>query len=195
MAAGAGALFSEQLGLSKYLGSGLLIATTLGTVLFGLNGVISAISFVVPVLLASVLTISGYVIVNMGIGAGASQAAINAGNPAVPFWPLAAVVYISYNLVVAVAVLGPMGKETGDLKIVKKGALWGGLGLGIGAIAILLAMLATLPQGAKYELPMIFCSRTDITFYQNSIRLDFIFGDLHNGSRKFVWFFCTFYPA
>jgi len=156
MAAGAGALFSEQLGLSKYLGSGLLIATTLGTVLFGLNGVISAISFVVPVLLASVLAISGYVIVNMGIGAGASQAAINAGNPAVPFWPLAAVVYISYNLVVAVAVLGPMGKETGDLKIVKKGALWGGLGLGMGAVAILLAMLATVPQAAKYELPMIF---------------------------------------
>ncbi|MEL7563778.1 MAG: hypothetical protein AAGU27_02680 [Dehalobacterium sp.] len=156
MAAGAGALFSEQLGLSKFLGSGLLVATTLGTVLFGLSGVISAISFVVPVLLASVLAISGYVIVNMGIQAGASQAAINAGNPAVPFWPFAAVVYISYNLVVAVAVLAPMGKEAGDLKIVKKGALWGGLGLGVGAVAILLAMLATMPQSATYELPMIF---------------------------------------
>lgn len=156
MAAGAGALFSEQLGMSKFLGSGLLVATTLGTVLFGLNGVISAISFVVPVLLVSVLAISGYVMVSMGIPAGASQAAINAGNPAVPFWPFAAVVYISYNLVVAVAVLAPMGKETGDLKTVKKGALWGGLGLGIGAIAILLVMLANMPQAAKYELPMIF---------------------------------------
>lgn len=158
MAAGAGALFSEQLGLSKILGSGLLIAITVGTVLFGINGVISAISLVVPVLLISVLVISGYVVLNMGIAPGASQIAINAGNPAVPFWPLAAVVYISYNLVVAVAVLAPMGKETGDLKIIKKGALWGGLGLGIGGIAILLALLATLPETAKYELPMIFVS-------------------------------------
>lgn len=156
MAAGAGALFSEQLGLSKFLGSSLLIATTLGTVLFGLNGVISAISFVVPVLLVSVVAICGYVIFGTGIPAGASQAAINGGNPAVPFWPLAAVVYISYNLVVAVAVLAPMGKETGDIKTVKKGALWGGLGLGLGAVAILLAMLASMPQAAKYELPMIF---------------------------------------
>lgn len=156
MAAGAGALFSEQLGLSKFLGSGLLIATTLGTVLLGLNGVISAISFVVPVLLISVVAISGYVVFGIGIPPGASQAAMNGGNPAVPFWPLAAVVYISYNLVVAVAVLAPMGKETADLQTVKKGALWGGLGLGLGGIAILLAMLVNMPQAATYELPMIF---------------------------------------
>jgi uncharacterized membrane protein YkvI len=156
MAAGAGALFSEQLGLSKFLGSSLLVGSTLGTVLLGLNGVISAISFVVPVLLAAVLAICGYVLVSMGIPAGSSQAAINAGNPAVPFWPLSALVYVSYNLVVAVAVLAPMGKGTGDLKTIKKGALWGGAGLGLGAVAILLAMLANMPQAGKYELPMIF---------------------------------------
>jgi uncharacterized membrane protein YkvI len=156
MAAGSGALFSEQLGLPGYLGSGLLIATTLGTVLFGLNGVISAISFIVPVLLVSVFAICGYVLISMGIPTGASQAAIRGGNPAVPFWPLSALVYVSYNLVVAVAVLAPMGKGTADLKRIRNGALWGGLGLGLGAVAILLAMLTNMPQAVNYELPMIF---------------------------------------
>lgn len=156
MAAGAGALFSEQLGLPKFWGSLLLVASTLGTVLLGLNGVISAISFVVPVLLVSVLAVCGYVLLSMGIPAGASQAAINEGTPAVPFWPLAALVYVSYNLVVAVAVLAPMGKEAADLKTIKKGALLGGLGLGLGAVAILVAMLTSMPQAAGYELPMIF---------------------------------------
>ncbi|HHT63417.1 MAG: hypothetical protein ACOX4H_04300 [Bacillota bacterium] len=156
MAAGAGALFSEQLGLPQFLGSALLIGITLGTVLLGLNGVISAISFVVPVLLVSVLAISGYALVSTGIPGGASQAAIRGGNPAVPFWPFSALVYVSYNLILAVAVLAPMGKESAGLNTIRKGALWGGIGLGIGALSIFLAMLANMPQAAKYELPMIF---------------------------------------
>jgi len=156
MAAGAGALFSEQLGLSRFLGSSLLILITLGTVLLGLKGVISAISFVVPVLVVSVVGIGAYVIADTGLSPGASQGAIGAGNPAVPFWPVSAIVYISYNLLVAVAVLAPMGKESADVQVLRRGALWGGLGLGIGAAAIFLATLAHMPQAARFELPMIY---------------------------------------
>jgi uncharacterized membrane protein YkvI len=156
MAAGAGALFSEQLGLSKLLGSVLLLAATLGTVLLGLNGVISAIGMVVPILLGSVAGIAIYALLTVGMAPEFSSAAMEAGNPAVPFWPMAAVVYISYNLVLAVAVLAPMGKEAGELGIIKKGAIWGGVGLGLGAATIFLAMLVNMPQAARFEIPMIF---------------------------------------
>lgn len=156
MAAGAGALFSEQLGLSKLLGSLILIITSLGTVLLGLNGVISAISFMVPVLLATVVYVGFSTLWTMGLHPGVSAAAVKAGNPAVPFWPLSAVVYISYNLVLAVAVLAPLGKEAGSIADVKKGALWGGLGLGVGAALIFLSMMAYMPKAAGFEIPMIY---------------------------------------
>ncbi|MDD4751644.1 MAG: hypothetical protein PHT78_00090 [Desulfitobacteriaceae bacterium] len=156
MGAGAGALFSEQFGLPNFLGSVILIGVSLFTVLLGLNGVISAISIVVPILLVSVVGIAIYTLTAAGLPAGASALAIRAGNPAVPFWPLAALVYVSYNLVLAVAVLGPMGKEAAILKTLKKGALWGGLGLGLGAVVILLAIFARMPQATGFELPMIY---------------------------------------
>jgi len=156
MAAGAGALFAEQLGLSRFLGSILLAAATLGTVLLGLNGVISAISFVVPALLVAVMGIGVYSVAATGFPPGISAAAVNSGNPAVPFWPISAVVYISYNLVLAVAVLAPMGKEAGDTVTIMRGAVWGGIGLGLGAVAIFLAMMVNMPAAARWEIPMIF---------------------------------------
>ncbi|MGI6066354.1 MAG: hypothetical protein ACOYI2_07665 [Bacillota bacterium] len=156
MGAGAGALFSEQFGLPNFLGSVVLIGASLFTVLLGLNGVISAISIVVPILLVSVVGIAIYTLTAAGLPAGASALAIRAGDPAVPFWPLAALVYVSYNLVLGVAVLGPMGKEAAIQKKLKKGALWGGIGLGLGAVVILLAIFARMPQAAGFEIPMIY---------------------------------------
>lgn len=154
MAAGAGAIFAEQFQLSSIVGSGLLILITLVTVLAGISGVISAISIVVPLLLVSVFGISLYTLVVQGISM--QSLAVIPGKPAVPVWPLSSIVYVSYNLVMAVAILGPLGKEGKNKHRLRLGALWGGMGLGIGALAILVAVLATVPESARYEIPMIY---------------------------------------
>ncbi|MFZ5753529.1 MAG: hypothetical protein ACOY3J_04755 [Bacillota bacterium] len=152
MVAGAGSIFFEQFRLSPLWGNALMVVATLVTVLAGISGVITAISFVVPLLLAAVLGISLYTLAVTGFD---NITLTSAGTPAVPRWPLAAIVYVSYNLVMAVAILAPMGKAA-EKRVLRQGALLGGLGLGVGALAILLAVLATLPGSAKFSIPMIY---------------------------------------
>lgn len=154
MTAGAGAVFREQFGLAPLWGNILMAGAAFLTVLAGFNGVITAISVVVPLLLAVVFGTAISLVVAQG--AGLLNPAVLLGTPAVPGWPLSALVYVSYNLIMAVAVLGPLGNEAKDKKDLERGALWGAIGLGLGAAAILVALLATLPESAGYAVPMIF---------------------------------------
>lgn len=156
MAAGAGAIFEEQFGLPFILGSLIMVVATMLTVLVGISGVINAISFVVPVLLVSVLGISVATFITSPIDFDRVTNWAQASRAAVPFWPLSAIVYVSYNLVLGVSVLAPLGKHVEDPKVLKRGALWGGIGLGIGALAINLTLLSKIPAVAGYEVPMVF---------------------------------------
>lgn len=165
MAAGAGAIFQQQFGLSTFWGNIVMVVITLLTVLTGISGVITAISFVVPALILAVLGISLFVVFQQGI----MLSALNvSGVPAVPFWPLSAIVYVSYNLVMAVAVLGPLGNQANDHLAIRKGALWGSIGLGISATAILLAIYATLPRSAAFAVPMIYVAGAFSPFIQQA---------------------------
>jgi uncharacterized membrane protein YkvI len=140
-----------------------MIVATLLTVLTGISGVINAISFVVPVLMIAVLGISVYIVFYNGLVLPMLDLS---GSPAVPFWPLSAVIYVSYNLVMAVAILGPLGNQTESYESLKKGALWGSIGLGVGAVAILGAVFVTLPNSANYAVPMIYVAGVISPFVQ-----------------------------
>lgn len=156
MAAGSGAIFVQQFGLPHALGSLVMVAATVFTVLLGIHGVINAISFVVPFLIVAVLGISIATLLSAPVSLAAAARWTGVSSPPVPFWPLSAVVYVSYNLVLGVAVLAPMGRLAGsDAGVLRKGALYGGIGLGIGALAINLALLASPPEVSGYEVPMV----------------------------------------
>ncbi|TLN12303.1 hypothetical protein FDZ74_10195, partial [bacterium] len=154
MAAGAGAIFAEQFGLPAVIGNAVMVLAAVLTVMMGLGGVVTAISIVVPVLLAAVIGISLWTLLTAPFNPAAAAAL--PGKAAVPFWPLSAVVYVSYNIVMAVAVLAPMGAQVEARETLKKGAVFGGIGLGIGALAILLALFANLPQAARFQIPMVY---------------------------------------
>lgn len=156
MIAGSGAIFKEQLGIHSFWGNIIMTVTALGTALLGIGGVISAISFVVPLLLTGVITL---VILTILTNLPLSLADLSIyvpGEAAVPNWILSAFNYASYNLVIAVAVLAPLGNETRDKNRLKTGSILGGVGLGFGAAAILLAILLNIPESAGYEIPMVF---------------------------------------
>ncbi len=156
MAAGSGAIFTQQFGLPHILGSFVMVAATVFTVALGIHGVIAAISFVAPFLLVAVMGICAAALAAAPPDLSAVAGWAGAARPPVPFWPLSAIVYVSYNLVLGVAVLAPMGRLAGnDTGILKKGALYGGIGLGAGALAINLALLASPATVSGYEVPMV----------------------------------------
>ncbi|MDN5323979.1 MAG: hypothetical protein PWQ67_2433 [Clostridia bacterium] len=154
MAAGSGAIFNEQFNLSSWLGSGIMIIVSVLTIFMGVAGIIHSISILVPILLFSVLFVCFLAIFNNPISLSeikyTRDVAGITGN-----WLLSSVLYVSYNIVVAVAVLAPLGELVKKKVILLKGAVIGGFSLGLSALAINLALLANLPEAAKYEVPMV----------------------------------------
>ena len=156
MAAGAGAIFTEQFSLPKLLGSGLIVAASLCTVLAGLYGVVLSISFVVPVLLLSVVGLSFAALATMPPDLKTISLWAQETNPAIPFWPAAALAYVSYNLVLAIPILAPSGAAVPDTRTASQSALLGGLGLGLGALAINMAILTVPFAATHFEIPIVY---------------------------------------
>ncbi|BAS29148.1 YkvI family membrane protein [Limnochorda pilosa] len=155
MAAGAGAVAREQLGLPAALGSTLLVAGAAGTVLFGIEGVVRAISAVVPFLVGAVLLVC--------LGSLGSRPLLLSwaapGRAFFPVWPLAALAYASYNLVLSLSILGPLGRVSPSRSLLP-GAAMGALVLGVAAAAIHLTLF-TLGPGLleETEVPMLAAAR------------------------------------
>lgn len=155
MMAGSGAVFAEHWHLNRFLGTLAMAVLCGGTVLLGLRGVVSSISAVAPLLIGMVFVVGiGSVLAN-----GLSPADLNWYRPAAaaaPWWPVSMFLYISYNLILSTAVLGPLGKEIHSPHVRRWGGMVGGIALGIGALVINLALMAGLPETTRYEVPMLF---------------------------------------
>jgi uncharacterized membrane protein YkvI len=156
MAAGAGAIFAEQFGFSKILGSILIVAASLITVLLGFYGVVVSISFMVPILLVSVLGLSAAALASIPPDPAVIKLWAQEADPAISAWPLSALAYVSYNLVLSVCILAPLGATAASAAAIRKGAFWGGLGLFLGAMAINLAILTVPFEAATFEIPMVY---------------------------------------
>lgn len=152
MVAGAGAVSEDQWGQPALAGCLLLAAATVVTVWFGLNGVTGAMGTVAPLLLVATVGVSLATLLREGIPL--ATPAAPAAAP-VPWWPASAVLYVSYNLVGAVAVLAPLGGAVTSRAALARGAALGGGGLGLAALGIHLALSATLPAAAAHEVPML----------------------------------------
>ena len=153
MIAGTGALFN-QYGVSGILGSLIIAVITTMTVLFGIKGVINSVSIIVPFLLVAVIVICLTSIAkappDMELASTLSKSRL------IDNWALSALNYASYNIVISIAVLGPLGAHAKNKKAILHGAILGGLGLGLGSLLICLAIFGNLANVADLEVPMAY---------------------------------------
>jgi len=155
MIAGCGAIFEEQFGLPSTFGGVVMAVLSVVTVLTGIGGVISAISFVVPLLLLAIIIVGTF---SLFYGPDITVITI-ADFPfkaAVKNFALSGVLYASYNLLMAVAILAPLGQKTNDRSKLRWGAILGGMGLGLGAFLIFFTILINMPTASLYEIPMLY---------------------------------------
>lgn len=157
MIAGAGSVLRQEYGVPWALGAGILCLTTVVTVLFGLRGVVTSISAIVPFLLGSVLVVSLAVLSARGLAI-RTPPAVSA--PAVSFWPLAGVTYISYNIVMSIPVLASLGASLRSRKEAGWGAAWGATGLGLSLLLVFLSLVSSFPDVVAYEVPMAYLAST-----------------------------------
>ncbi|OEF97088.1 YkvI family membrane protein [Desulfuribacillus alkaliarsenatis] len=158
MIAGTGALFEQQFNMPILLGNITMALITAITVLRGIEGVVNSMGYVVPFLLFTVLGTCAISIINNPPELLTMEMFIG-GSEFISNWVLAAILFVSYNMVIVVAVLGPLGAKVTDLRTIRKGALLGGLSLGIGSIMIYLTLTSQVKNVYMLEVPMIYIAR------------------------------------
>lgn len=155
MLAGSGAVFFQQWGLPFWLGTCTTLVITVVTVLFGLKGIIRANSLVVPLMVFFCLMVTLPAISLDRLQYSLTDF-IPAGEGAAPYWLLSALLYVSYNITLSISVLGPLGREIKHRSSLLWGGILGGLGLGMLAMLINLAILCHYPYSAQFEIPSLF---------------------------------------
>ncbi len=153
MMAGSGALFTQEYNIHPIVGSLFMAVITLITVLGGFQEIINSISIVVPFLILSAIGVS---IASLLMASKVNPMPVSLPQPGfLRNWLWSAIIYTSYNSVTAIAILGPLGYEAGNKRLIKNGAILGGLGLGLGAVAIYLALRVNGDIIRDVEVPMI----------------------------------------
>lgn len=150
MLSGAGAVFSEQLGLSKSLGLFATIFLSILVMIMGMKGIFAVNSFVVPIMVGFSFML---MLLSLRLPNFLEQVLF------IPYaedgWKsvVAPFSYTALNLGLAQAVLVPVAAEIKDDRTVK----WGGI---IGGLLLTLILLSShftlvmLPDLESYEIPM-----------------------------------------
>ncbi|MCG8482677.1 MAG: hypothetical protein MJA31_05165 [Clostridia bacterium] len=154
MIAGTGALLNQQFHLPYIAGNLIMMVLAIITVLRGIDGIIHSMRFIVPFLLVSVVIISSFSIIKTPPNPDALIVLEN--NSLIKNWWSAAILYTSYNIIIAIAILGSLGIRAENLSTLKWGAFNGGLGIGVGSMMICLTLLANIHDIKMIEIPMVY---------------------------------------
>ncbi|MGE5594352.1 MAG: hypothetical protein ACM3X3_11835 [Betaproteobacteria bacterium] len=159
MLAGSGALFREHACLPSGLGMGLTGLVAVVAALNGVEGLLSLNTLIAPVLLGAPVAVAALSIMRAvgGLPPRPDRPTPEAveENMFLPAWPVASVLYVSYNLLLVVAAFAAMGRDLDDARAARRGAALGGVGL----LVFMAAIHVTLElHGAgtwRAEVPML----------------------------------------
>mgnify|MGYP007066366044 FL=1 len=154
MTAGAGALLHQIFGIPTIMGNALM-AISLGVVaLWEARGVLTAFSITVPLLIV-VAMISGILSFIYFDGSNMVARPFSGANPLLGNWLFAAIVFVSYNMMVVMSILVPIAPDIKEDKTIHKGIFQGAVQLMIVFVCILLPLILNQPMLADAELPML----------------------------------------
>jgi uncharacterized membrane protein YkvI len=154
MLSGSAAVFGEEFGLPARAGVLVVASLTALVVLGGLESVLTANVFMVPLKFLAVSVISlAALFLSGGVE---NQQPVGTAAPGVAgHWAVAGFLYVSYNMVVPVAVLSTLGRVV-PRKIGIAGGILGGLLLGMAVFLVTLAGLRHFPEASAYQIPLLY---------------------------------------
>lgn len=155
MLAGGGAVFSEQLGLPRLLGTLLTALVITAVISMGLQGVITANAVLVPVKVAAIVLICLLALVFSHPSPETRRSFIEPVYGARINWGWSALLYVSYNMVVPAAVLSSLGRSV-SVRAGVIGGMLGGAVLGGLAFLMVYTGLSFYPHIAGYEVPLLY---------------------------------------
>lgn len=157
MVSGAGAVFQEHYGLSRYLG-GIALAVAVGvTVLFGLRSLVDVIGKIGPliVVVAVLLGIIGVVRSPGGLAHGAQILPQLDVTQASSNWFLAGLSYVGFCMLWLAAFLTALGAGAASRSEARSGAVLGSVCFALACMIVGLGLLANIELVAGTEIPML----------------------------------------
>ncbi|MGP5163096.1 YkvI family membrane protein [Arthrobacter rhombi] len=188
MISGAGAVFQEHYGLSKYIG-GIGLAVAVGvTVWFGLNNLVDVIGKIGPliVLIAVALGILGIVRNPGGISEGntllqgldLTQASTN--------WFMSGLSYVGFCMLWLAAFLTALGKTARSRKEAAAGGVLGATAFSIACIIVGLGLLANIVHVNGTEIPMLVLA-TDVNTVLGAGISAMIIAGIYTTATPLLW--------
>lgn len=155
MFAGAGSTFNQMFGIDPMVGSIIMVALTIGTLLLNVKNIINIIAVVTPYLMAIIFVILVYSIFTMDLTWAEANTLAQEQPAAAGNWLLGAALYVSYNLAAGAAMLIVMGGTVKDRKVAGLGGVFGGLMLGVLILLINIALFVKMDVIAGVDMPTL----------------------------------------
>ncbi len=152
MLAGSGAVFKEQFNLPYNVGIYVMAFLCFLTLVFSVKGISFVNKIAVPFLIIGIILVGSGIILKEGfVFSNFNGVSITkTGN-----WVTSALLYVSFNSISAIVILASLLPIVDSEKQAVKGGIFGGLGLGVMAIFILLSTLILYTDVYGIEIPMI----------------------------------------
>jgi len=153
MSAAGGAMFDQQLGLPRVLGGAVITGMVILTVIGGFDRVSRAFRFMMPFLIGIILLLCASVLFS-GHGTNPDNFSYSP-SPLAPNWWLAAVLYISYNILAVIPIVATAAVNAKSTRHAVFGAGLGGVFLTALALCILLVLRTEPGLSNSMEMPML----------------------------------------
>lgn len=162
LAAG-GALTEEQFGIPHGIGSFILMLLVGFTAISGFHTVAGRLRKLTPVLVMGTLLVGLAMVIRYWgeLAGGGAEATPQSVSPVAGNWALASVAFVAYNMSTgAIPMLGNCALFAKNKKSALRGAVLGGLGLGLCCCILYLTTLTDPVASASTSLPMLaFCQK------------------------------------
>lgn len=153
MMAGSAAVFGEHFGLPAQAGVIFVFVFTVIVIIGGTDGFLMANTILVPLKFFAVVLITGIAIIKAQ-GQMLQPPLLTEGGVA-GHWIWASLLYVSYNMLVPLAVFSSLGKSI-PLRIGIAGGVVGGILLGVAVSLVTIAGLLYLPGITSCQIPLLY---------------------------------------
>ncbi|WP_370680503.1 hypothetical protein [Comamonas sp. GB3 AK4-5] len=188
MLAGAGSLLHQWLGISEVWGSVLATVATALIVCLDVGRVIAFIGAVTPLLMFMTVVVAGYVLGTPHADVATLQAAATEQPKGASHWLVAALLYVSYNVVAGMPFLVIMGGQASSRRVALWGGVLGGLLLGLLMLLIAAAMYWRMDTLGGLSMPMLSLA-TQISPWLGHLMSLVIFGMILNTAVGMLYAF------
>ena len=155
MVAGSGALFKQHFGVTPVIGYIVLTVLVILTLILNIQKIVSIISAISPYAFALIILLAIYSLFISETSISELDSIAKTQLSASPNWLLSAFLHTSFNVSVSFAMMAIIGATEEDKKATKRGAIIGGITLGVIALIVNIAVYANIDVLQNAEMPML----------------------------------------